>query len=54
MDGWGGKRKELGFVALDGVEEGVVVHGAGCGETAGEEIDVPSGGDDAILSGIVG
>src|SRR6266446_41502 len=46
--------EELGLVALDGVEEGVVVSGAGGGDLTEEEIHAARGGDGVSLGGVMG
>src|SRR5216684_3323638 len=46
--------EELGLVGLDGMEEGVVVGGAGGGNFAQQEIDVTRGGDGLASSGVLG
>ena len=46
--------EELGLVGLDGMEEGVVVGGAGGGNFAQQEIDVTGGGDGLASCGVLG
>ena len=56
--GWNGggtvEGEDLGLVGLDGVEEGGVVDGAGGGDLAKDEIDVPRSKDDVSFGGVVG
>src|ERR1700693_3142828 len=52
--GWAVEGEVLGFVVLDGAEEGVVVGGAFGGDLSQEKIDVPRGGDDRAFRGILG
>ena len=46
--------EELGLVGLDGMEEGVVVSGAGGGDFAQQKIDVTRGGDGLTSCGVLG
>src|SRR5467141_1024046 len=49
---WVVEREVLGFVVLDGAEEGVVVGGALGGDLPQEKMDVARGGDGRAFRGV--